>query len=299
MADVAADFERYWSSESARPLATVLPRSIRPADLDATCAQVRRNPATGDYLEAIRQSGFVRDLLAGTLELEWAPVEMLSDDPAKALGRGSEQDQLWSRLRARLGQPIRELQLISAYFVPRAKGVRDLAALVRQGAAVTVLTNSLEATDVAAVHSGYSRRRKPLLLAGVSLFEMKRHGAPSSGRGRWHSGSSHTSLHAKTFTIDRTRIFIGSFNFDPRSARLNTEMGLLIESPALATRVTEGIASRIRARAYQVRLDPRGNLEWLEQSEPTNRVYDREPGSTLWQRAAIALLARLPIEWLL
>jgi len=128
---------------------------------------------------------------------------------------------------------------------------------------------------------------------------MKRGDSTRSGRGRWRGGSSHSSLHAKTFTIDRARVFIGSFNFDPRSARLNTEMGLLIESPALAKQIAEGVASRMRARAYEVRLSDTGTLQWLEQADPTDLVHAQEPGSTRWQRIAIWFLSLLPIEWLL
>jgi putative cardiolipin synthase len=297
---VSNDFERYWTSASAERVQAVVHAGGADAGSSVATAgsRVRQDPAAAAYLEAMRQSAFVRDLMSGCLELEWAPTVLLSDDPAKGLGRANDDSHIWHRLKALFGGSLRELSLISAYFVPRASGVDDLTTLVRGGAAVTVLTNSFEATDVAAVHAGYAKRRKPLLQAGVTLFEMKRAESARSGRGRWRSGSSHTSLHAKTF-FDRARVFIGSLNFDPRSARLNTEMGLVIESPALARTIAEGVAARMRAHAYEVRLTDAGKLQWLEQAEPDDVVHDEEPGSKIWQRFAIFLLSLLPIEWLL
>jgi phosphatidylserine/phosphatidylglycerophosphate/cardiolipin synthase-like enzyme len=165
-----------------------------------------------------------------------------------------------------------------------------------------------EATDVVAVHAGYAKRRKALLEAGVRLFEMKREAtgmaasnrASTGSRGSSMTGSSSaSSLHAKTFSVDRSRIFIGSFNFDPRSAHLNTEMGFVIESPKLAQRVVDAFASGIPERAYEARLTGTGSLEWVEQRDGREVVHTSEPGATFWTRAIVAVLSVLPIEWLL
>jgi putative cardiolipin synthase len=110
------------------------------------------------------------------------------------------------------------------------------------------------------------------------------------------SGSSRASLHAKTFAIDRSRIYVGSFNFDPRSARLNTELGFVIDSPALARQLAEAFAEGIPERAYRVRLDAGARLEWTDGRDV---VYDREPGTSVGLRVAVAALSLLPIEWLL
>lgn len=176
--EVAKDFERYWASASATPAIRVLPR-LTPAARDAVAIEetrVERLPAAAAYREAIAQSHFVRDLLAHRLTLEWSPTRMVSDDPAKGLGRAPEEAMLWHRLKASFEAPMRELRLVSPYFVPGRAGVEALTALARQGVKVTVLTNALEATDVAAVHAGYAKRRAALLAAGVALFELKRAG---------------------------------------------------------------------------------------------------------------------------
>ena len=108
------------------------------------------------------------------------------------------------------------------------------------------------------------------------------------------SGSSDVSLHAKTFVADRNRAFIGSFNFDPRSARLNTEMGIVHESPALAGRIAAALDEQIGRVAYEVRLGPDG-LEWVEGEV----VHRSEPGTGPLRQMGLSLLSILPIEWLL
>src|SRR5207237_10119815 len=133
-----------------------------------------------------------------------------------------------------------------------AEGVQELTKLARAGVKVTVLTNALEATDVPAVHAGYAKRRKPLLAAGITLYELKRLAAGRSARGSGLMGSSSSSLHAQTVAVDRTRLFVGSFNFDPRSARLNTELGFVIERAALANVVGDACRERVPGMSYKV-----------------------------------------------
>jgi Phosphatidylserine/phosphatidylglycerophosphate/cardiolipin synthases and related enzymes len=140
---------------------------------------------------------------------------------------------------------------------------------------------------VAAVHAGYAKRRKPLLEAGIRLFEMKRAAAPIASA-RITAGSSGSSLHAKVFAVDRSRVFVGSFNFDPRSARLNTESGLVIESPAIAQVIADLFTGAILADAYELGLNEAGALTWAERGEGGGSVSRREPGAGLWRRLGVA-----------
>jgi putative cardiolipin synthase len=151
------------------------------------------------------------------------------------------------------------------------------------------------------VHAGYAKRRRPLLEAGVAIFELKRAGS-AGGRQRRRvgvSGSSRSSLHAKTFSIDRARLFVGSFNFDPRSTQLNTELGFLIDSPALAERVADVFTGRLLDEGYRVRLDGAGKLQWTEQTEGGEAIHQEEPGAGLWLRLSVSMMGALPVEWLL
>ena len=301
--EVSQDFDRYWASASSYPAASVLP----PADPAATqalasaAAEVAHDAHARAYLTALASSPFVRAMLARQLPFDWALARMVSDDPAKGLGRAKADDLLWSRLKRIVATPTRELQLVSPYFVPTQAGVDYFVGLARKGVKVTVLTNSLEATDVAAVHAGYAKWRRPLLEAGVILYEMKRTSPPPKDRERGRLGSSSgSSLHAKTFAIDGSQVFVGSFNFDPRSARLNTELGFVIDCAAMAQAIAESFADNIATQAYRVRLGADGALRWVEaQPDGAEVVHDEEPGVGFWLRLGVRVMSLLPIDSLL
>ena len=186
------------------------------------------------------------------------------------------------------------MDLVSPYFVPTKEGTAALRALAERGVKIRVLTNSLAATDVAPVHAGYAKYREALLRAGVRLYELKPSLEKKSAEERRGVGGSDASLHAKTFAVDRSRIFIGSFNFDPRSARLNTEMGIVVDSPALAARLSQALDRELTRNAYEVRLTD-GKLEWLD----GETRHASEPNAGLFRRTWIGFLSLLPIEWLL
>ena len=167
-----------------------------------------------------------------------------------------------------------------------------------------MLTNALEATDVAVVHSGYAKYRKPLLQAGIELFEMRSNNPqPVELEDQFKLGSlgsSGTSLHAKTFAIDGQKAFVGSFNFDPRSAMLNTELGFVIDSPVLARQISDTFDTQVPLRAYRVGLDGQGQLQWQAQNNDGGvDTYTQEPYSSWWLRLLLRVLGWLPIEWLL
>jgi putative cardiolipin synthase len=298
---VSDDFERYWTSESSLPAARLLRRLRRPpgSQIAAASRSIDRNAESTAYATAVRESPFVQQLATGTLPMEWSTVEMVSDDPAKVLGRAPRESLVWERLRQLLGEAVSELELISPYFVPTARGARYFVRLARQGVKISILTNSLEATDVPAVHSGYAKWRKKLLAAGITLFEVKRAFSPPAAAKRRLTHASASSLHAKTFSIDRARVFVGSFNFDPRSARLNTELGFVIASAALAEATAHGFETVAPASAYRLRLTSSGALQWVEQTVEGERVHEDEPGASLRLRLAVWVLSMLPIEWLL
>jgi putative cardiolipin synthase len=300
---VSNDFDRYWNSASSYPLASLVapstPDGAGALALDAE--RMEQAPAAQAYQVAVRESAFVAALVARRLPIEWAPTRLVSDDPAKALGQAAPDRIIIPQLMRYFGEPAVGFDLVSPYFVPGEAGTASIAAMARRGVKVRVLTNSLEATDVAAVHAGYAKWRKPLLAAGVSLYELKRIWPEDRGQKRAGPlGSSASSLHAKTFAVDHTRVFIGSFNFDPRSARLNTEMGFVIDSPVLARELESTLDARLGERAYEVRLAPDGEIYWLEHDEAGRAIrHDTEPGTGFWRRMGVRLLSLLPIDWLL
>jgi putative cardiolipin synthase len=300
--DVALDFDRYWASASSYPVGQILPGAPRDQleVLDRKALAVQVDPAAAAYTAALQKTTDVRRLLQGALKLEWARARLVSDDPAKGLSGAPPETLVTRQLQEILGIPKRELDLVSPYFVPAEAGTHYFTQLAAQGVTVRVLTNSLEATDIALVHSGYARRRVELLSGGVQLFELARFpDNPARHRATDSAGSGGSSLHAKTFAVDAQRVFVGSLNFDPRSANLNTELGLVIESPDLASRIEEVFRSLAPQFAYQVNLDDQGAVYWIRRSGDAVVRYDKEPNSTWSSRLGIWFFSILPIEWLL
>jgi len=301
--EVSAQFDLYWNSASAYPARWLVGEGMpgARAALDARFAEVRADPHSLAYMESVRSSPVLASLLKRDLVFEWVNARVVADDPAKTLDSSARTDVLLLSQLIAGGTRVRTgLDLISPYFVPGEKGSAHLEALARSGIRVRVLTNSFIATDVTPVHSGYAKRREDLVRSGIRLYELKGGGEPGKpdrdGRG---SGSSSASLHAKTFAADGERIFVGSFNFDPRSALLNTEMGLVIESRTLAARLSDAFDTWIPTHAYEVRGRPDGSLEWIERSGAGEVRHETEPGMGPIKRAWLGFLSLLPIDWLL
>ncbi|WP_353236198.1 phospholipase D family protein [Diaphorobacter ruginosibacter] len=305
VADVSSDFDRYWASASAYPARDILPEA-KPADLRALAGSTEAllaSPRATEYAESIRQSPFVRQLMDHTLPMRWARITMVSDDPAKGLGLAQPSDLILPQLERALGPIHSSIDLVSPYFVPRAVGVQAFGKFVEDGVKVRVLTNSFEATDVPAVHAGYGKRRKALLERGVELYEMRSLVPPyaeiADKKFFQQFGSSGASLHAKTFAVDGERLFVGSFNFDPRSAHLNTEMGFLIDSPEMARQLMQIFDNELPRISYRVELGANGQLRWIGGASADAPVYELEPHTTWYSRALVTFLGWLPIEWLL
>jgi putative cardiolipin synthase len=163
---------------------------------------------------------------------------------------------------------------------------------------VAVLTNSLAATDVAAVHTGYARERRELLAGGVELYEMKRRAGSEEERQRISLvGSSGTSLHTKAMIVDRRWVFVGSMNLDPRSAFLNTEMGVLIESEALAEQVRSEFERATGPElSYRVVLEEHEGLVWYDRVNGKDRRLEREPDASVGRRLGVTLLRLVPLD---
>lgn len=299
--EVIADFDRYWVSESAFPVEQILPRNRKRSleQLQLAAAEIERSPAAEGYSERIKESDFITRILEGSLQMEWVDVRMISDDPAKGLGEVDPSGLMIRQLGNILSNPRKSLHLVSSYFVPTANGVDFFTQLTNRGVDVHVLTNSLHATDVGVVHSGYIKRRKALLRCGVTLYEMPRLSVEKiRNRSAGPFGSSGSTLHAKTFAVDDHHVFIGSFNFDPRSALYNTEMGFVIDSPKLAIQMREYFEERVSPSTYKVKLDENGRLYWIEINENGNSPihYDHEPHVGFLNRTFIAALSYLPME---
>jgi putative cardiolipin synthase len=300
--DVSAEFDLYWNSASAYPAAPIVGAAgpHAPAYLTERFAAARADPESRAYLDAVRDTPLIAGLLERRLEIEWANAHLVCDDPAKTLDPHRTDVLLLSQLMEGAERPAKTLDIISPYFVPGERGAEFLERLAGSGVRVRVLTNSLAATDVGVVHSGYSKRRCGLARAGVLLFELKPTAGAIDDKKAATGSSSGASLHAKTYAADKERIFVGSFNFDPRSALLNTEMGLVIASPALAGRLARTFDDMIPRNAYEVRARSEGEcIEWIERTDSGEVRHETEPETSWLRRTWVAFVALFAIDWLL
>ncbi|MFM0397499.1 phospholipase D family protein [Paraburkholderia phytofirmans] len=301
---VSNAFDEFWNSDAAYPIASLTGHAAEPDALAAYRAKLTAFVAAEHDSPYVTQArARLRDTLqARDGDFSWGKATLLYDDPAKITRSPDDpQGHLLSQFNALSIEPAKEVLIISPYFVPGKKGVEWMRAQTQRGVRVTVLTNSLAATDVAAVHAGYQRYRKDLLDAGVHLYELKP--APDEDAGEKKKsilGSSKASLHAKTYVFDRSSIFIGSMNLDPRSITLNTEIGVYCESAPLAAQVAGGVEPKLDQLAWRLetRTDANGKsrIVWID-TAPDGTVKELdEPGVSSMKRVGIWFLGLLPIE---
>lgn len=290
-------FNRYWKSPLARPASMVAATAEAQGGLPA----LRRTLAEAHAQN--QENGLLAPLSAPfhlhLTPLDAARIQVVADPPEKAR-RG-----LGARKRARAAGGIaaeiadalrlaqREVLLISPYFVPGRAGLKLLLNLRARGVRVSVVTNSLAATDVVAVHGGYAKYRKPLLNAGVALFELK---PGPQDEAVSLLGSRGAALHTKAFAVDGAVAFVGSFNLDPRSAALNTEMGAFVRHPDVAAEIAYEHARLVEPAQSWRLVWHEGALGWWEEGPGGLRLLRQEPTASWWRRAIAAVVRRLPIE---
>jgi putative cardiolipin synthase len=304
--DVSDAFDRYWNSEQVMPVSALGtkgdPKSLEVAR--ARLAEERAALADSTYAKRLRASDLAQRIEARELEWFWGPAQLLYDLPEKVSTNPDDRStHLGPELADLLTSVQTDLFLISPYFVPGKPGTDLLRALVERGVRVTILTNSLAATDVPIVHAGYARYRTSLVEAGVELYEV-RPSLQSVNEDKRRTGSSQASLHAKTLVFDDRRVLVGSMNLDPRSSLLNTEMGIVIDSPAFAEKVTAWRDRELQQLAWRVEQEnvpgvyaEQTRLVWVGVDAGREvRRADREPDAGFWARIQATLARVLPIE---
>jgi putative cardiolipin synthase len=300
---VSDAFDLYWNNQSAIPIAALARQKITPEQFAAQRAALIAHHETAKaaaYAQSLRESEFARQLRNRNVSYHWGKATIVNDHPDKvATSARKTETHLAPQLRELADKTKRELFLVSPYFVPGTEGVALLAAVRQRGVRVVVITNSLASTDGVPVHAKYQLYRKPLVEAGIELYEIKPTvGAQLKRRFREPAGSSTGGLHAKTFAFDRRIGFIGSYNLDPRSSKLNTEMGVLFDCPPVAKRLPEQLERDLGRSAYRVELD-RHRLVWVTREGDKVVRYKSEPNAGLMKKIKSTVISWLPIEWLL
>ncbi len=282
-------FDRYWNSAMVAPIRNLA--NMGRFNLERLRQRLKRLAASDratPYLECV--NGAAAEQLTSGSGMHWTDkANIVSDPPEKAI---SDDNDGWliGAIMPALTSAKKSIEITSPYFIPLDSGARLLLKRAGEGVTISVLTNSLAATDVTAVHGGYTRFRKPLLAGGIRLFELR---ARDARKDVSLFGSRGASLHTKAFVVDGLLGFVGSFNFDPRSVSLNTEMGLLFEHAELARGMQAVFAEEIaEKRSYKLVLSGDA-VRWQDGG---GRLLDSEPDASLRRRLVAGMISLLPVE---
>ncbi len=305
VADISKSFDRYWNDPNSLPFG----RLKKPERYTAKAEEIK--DALKRHWDTIAQTEKGRKLLNPNLaqrletdgpKLIWAKAEFVADSPRKIerpIDMDGRHSHPMTHLEKLLADAHHEFIIVSPYFVPRESGVEWLAGLVNCGMTVKVLTNSLASTDMVAVHADYRQYRKALVDSGVELYELKpfdHYRPPQRLLGR--TTPAYAMLHAKVYVIDRRDVMVGSFNFDPRSIGINTELAMIIHSPAVADEVMKMFNDAINPRsAYHiVEAEDGSGLVWVAQGRHGEVTFERDPHAGFWRSIEADMMSLLPIE---
>ena len=300
--ELSDSFDDYWNSPQVWPIDSLVARPAGDAAEMARRLDTLLRGALSSLAEpsvdVLGNTPVGPQIAAGRLSQTWADVRVLADIPEKISYDNPDarfEDSVTQRTVAIMLGARSDVTMVSPYFIPGEQGMKFLEDSVRRGVHVEVLTNALDATDESLVYAGYARYRLAMLKAGVHIYELGGRLAQREHElGNFHSSSGR--LHAKVAVVDHTRLFVGSMNLDGRSARLNTEIGLVIDSPELADQLYTLTPLRVLG-AYELRLDAAGAVEWVEHDEDgSEKVIRDEPGASLFQRVSDWLLLQVVPE---
>jgi len=305
--ELSSIFDRYWNSDVVYPIEQIGEpigdKAARRKAFETTMASLPMSPVVDPPpTDVLGYGPLAEELESGQIGLEWGKARAFADPPEKLLSKSPKiafETSVTNGVMMQVWQAREELVLTSPYMIPGERGMSSFRELQRNKVKVTVVTNSLAATDEPLVHNGYSKYRPGMLEAGVDLYELSPTRAQKTKRlGMF--GSSLGRLHAKTAVIDRKIVFVGSMNLDPRSASANTELGMFIENAGLAKEMLRVINISKLESAYRVRLEPKSRvLQWLTMDDDKEVILGVEPESSFWLRVHNMLLGWFVPEQLL
>lgn len=310
--EIAQSFDDYWNYNMAYPAPQIISAKDHRLTLDGLRTQLehhRVTTAVQNYLDLTKQQAEFNDWLQAAPQLEWVTAHLVQDAPEKIDKDANPDEHLAFQMQHVIGQPNNKVDIISAYFVPGEKGKQTLLNLRKKDVKIRILTNSYAANDVGIVHAFYGKYRKDLLANGVELYEFL---PVLKNTKRWRKkktnnsnlltlgDSSDASLHAKMMGVDQQQVFIGSFNFDLRSANLNTEIGVILDSPKLARQMATDLDKNIMNLSYRVKLDDKGKLIWEEKMpDGSLRIHRTEPNINWLKRQGLTVISWLPLDGLM
>lgn len=300
-------FTEFWNFELSYPIEQFISKGSAQdlIDLRKSFEKLEQAEHSTDEKVNLEQKELANELNQN--KINWAYADFLADSPKKSLGKAQGNELISHQIHQHLGDPKQEMDLIAAYFVPTQNGTDFISQFPKQNVNVRILTNSFVANDVALVHAFYQKYRVDLLKNGAKLYEFK----PYIERKRrtWYEvvtgniipkkGKNKSSLHAKFINIDN-KVFIGSFNLDPRSFNINTEVGLVLKSDPLQEQISDLLDRTLLTVAYELQLNSQGELIWLDyQGDGKVIEHHVDPETTRFQRFMMYSVSYLPLEWMM
>lgn len=300
-------FTEFWNFELSYPIEQFISKGSTQdlIDLRKSFEKLEQAEHSTDEKVNLEQKELANELNQN--KINWAYADFLADSPKKSLGKAQGNELISHQIHQHLGDPKQEMDLIAAYFVPTQNGTDFISQFPKQNVNVRILTNSFVANDVALVHAFYQKYRVDLLKNGAKLYEFK----PYIERKRrtWYEvvtgniipkkGKNKSSLHAKFINID-DKVFIGSFNLDPRSFNINTEVGLVLKSDPLQEQISDLLDRTLLTVAYELQLNSQGELIWLDyQGDGKVIEHHVDPETTRFQRFMMYSVSYLPLEWMM
>ena len=294
---VSAMFDSYWNHAASLPMPAIadIPDNAEEAlaSLHDQLLERLKEVEASEYAEAVKSS-ILRYIQTDASAFTWAEYDLVFDSPDKSNpDANTDADSIVVQMREGVGDIEQELFVITPYFVLRKDNIEGFRGLIDRGVTVTVLTNSLASNNHSVSHSGYAPARKKLLEMGMNLYELRANSSIPADESKGVQDAKVT-LHAKAFSVDRKRVFIGSFNWNQRSVNLDTELGVIIHSPEIATDLVERVTNVLPEHSFEVFLNEDGKLRWKGQDNDQPVILAHEPQTGFWHRFNAGFLRIAP-----
>ena len=304
--DITTSFDDYWHSHWATPIEQISKARVARKNLlklRRTLKDKWHNAKNTEYFQSLKHAPFTQKIVNKQIDFIWADANLFYDRPEKLCKHKPERTtHIGPQVMPYFDNAKKELIIATPYFVPGTRGTAWFKEKKNNGIDIKILTNSLAATDVTAVHAGYKKYRKQLVASGIHLFELKPTAKSLlSKANKLIEGSKHASLHAKYVIVDQQYVFVGSANMDPRSGLLNTEIGIMVDSKELAQQAAALFnRSTSLENSYQLQIEqPDNKLAWLTNKDGKQIKFYQEPETRFFRKLAVFLISLLPVESLL
>jgi putative cardiolipin synthase len=295
---VSAMFDSYWNHPASLPISALAKEPENAAEalasLEDRVAKSLKEVEASKYADAVRSS-VLNYVQTDASAFIWADYDLVYDSPDKTKADTGEAGSIVVQMRESIGDVQQELFVVSPYFVLRKDNIAAFRGMRDRNVEITVITNSLASNNHTVSHSGYSPVRKPLLEMGAKLYEVRASRSIPSDESKGVQDSKVT-LHAKAFVVDRKKVFIGSFNWNQRSINLDTELGVIIHSPKIATELVERVIAAMPTGSFEVFLNDKNKLRWRGYEDGQEVILTKEPQTGFWHRFNAGFMRMMPIK---